>query len=90
MRAPAGTTACTSVSDVTVNDEAGSVWNLTDDVPEKSLPVSGWLMVGAEAWIPLLAALQGKSPQGTWTLEVADKERVDTGKLRSFTLELGL
>lgn len=40
--------------------------------------------------IPLLAALQGKSPQGTWTLEVADKERVDTGKLRSFTLELGL
>ena len=24
---------------------------------EKSLPVSGWLMVGAEAWIPLLAAL---------------------------------
>ena len=24
---------------------------------EKSLPVSGWLMVGAEAWIQLLAAL---------------------------------
>jgi putative ABC transport system permease protein len=24
---------------------------------EKSLPVSGWLLVGAEAWIPLMAAL---------------------------------
>jgi subtilisin family serine protease len=37
---------------------------------------------------PGLAAFKGKSPQGTWTLVVQDKERVDTGKIRSFTLEL--
>ncbi len=37
---------------------------------------------------PGLAAFKGKSPQGTWTLVVQDKERLDTGKIRSFTLEL--
>jgi subtilisin family serine protease len=37
---------------------------------------------------PGLAAFTGKSPQGTWTLVVQDKERLDTGKIRSFTLEL--
>ena len=39
---------------------------------------------------PTLAALHGKSPQGTWTLVVQDKERADTGKIRGFTLEMTL
>ena len=38
---------------------------------------------------PALAALKGKSPQGTWTLVVEDKALQDTGKIRSFTLEMG-
>jgi subtilisin family serine protease len=38
---------------------------------------------------PKLAAFKGKSPQGTWTLEVADKANLDTGKIRSFTIEIG-
>lgn len=37
---------------------------------------------------PGLLALVGKSPAGTWTLSVADKERVDTGTLRSVSLAL--
>ncbi|MGF2034113.1 MAG: S8 family serine peptidase [Nostoc sp. CmiVER01] len=36
-----------------------------------------------------LAALKGKSPEGTWTLEVADQADADTGKIRSFTIEIG-
>jgi subtilisin family serine protease len=39
---------------------------------------------------PALVPLKDKSPQGTWTLVVEDKERQDTGKIRSFTLEMGL
>ena len=38
---------------------------------------------------PGLVALKNKSPKGTWTLVVADKEAQDTGKIRSFTLEMG-
>lgn len=38
---------------------------------------------------PKLAAFKGKSPQGIWTLEVADKANVDTGKIRSLTIEIG-
>ncbi len=37
---------------------------------------------------PGLVALKEKSPQGTWTLVVEDKERLDTGKIRSFTIEM--
>jgi subtilisin-like proprotein convertase family protein len=37
---------------------------------------------------PNLAAFKGKSPQETWTLVVQDKDRLDTGKIRSLTLEL--
>jgi len=37
---------------------------------------------------PGLSALKDKSPQGTWTLVVEDRARVDTGKIRSFTLEI--
>jgi subtilisin family serine protease len=36
-----------------------------------------------------LAGFIGKSPKGTWTLEVADKAAADTGKIRSLTLEIG-
>jgi len=35
-----------------------------------------------------LSAFKGKRPQGTWTLVVQDKERLDTGKIRSLTLEM--
>ncbi|HEY0377078.1 MAG TPA: S8 family serine peptidase [Pyrinomonadaceae bacterium] len=37
---------------------------------------------------PGLVALVGKSPKGTWTLEVADKAKEDVGKIRGFSLEL--
>jgi subtilisin family serine protease len=43
-----------------------------------------------EVNVPGLAAFKGKSPAGTWTLEVADKARQDVGKIRSFTLEMTL
>ena len=39
---------------------------------------------------PALLNLNGKSPQGTWTLVVQDKERLDTGKIRSVQLEMTL
>jgi subtilisin family serine protease len=39
---------------------------------------------------PGLNALKNKSPQGTWTLVVEDRARADTGKIRSFTLEMSL
>ncbi len=37
---------------------------------------------------PGLVALIGKSPKGTWTLEVSDRAEEDTGMIRSFSLEL--
>lgn len=37
---------------------------------------------------PALAVFQGASPQGTWTLEVQDKARDDTGTIRGFSIEL--
>ncbi|MEH1839704.1 MAG: S8 family serine peptidase [Nostoc sp.] len=36
-----------------------------------------------------LAAFKGKSPEGTWTLQVADKADADTGKIRSLIIEIG-
>lgn len=39
---------------------------------------------------PELSTLLGKNPQGSWTLEVEDTARADTGKIRKFTVELGL
>lgn len=39
---------------------------------------------------PGLVALNGKSPKGTWKLEVADKAKADVGKIRSFSLEMSL
>ena len=36
-----------------------------------------------------LATLKDKSPKGSWTLEVVDKAGGDTGKIRSFALDLG-
>jgi subtilisin-like proprotein convertase family protein len=37
---------------------------------------------------PGLAALVGKSPAGTWTLIVSDKEAGDTGTIRSLSLAM--
>ncbi len=37
---------------------------------------------------PALAGFTGKSPQGTWTLEVQDKEAQDTGRILSFAVDL--
>ncbi|MGF1992556.1 MAG: S8 family serine peptidase [Nostoc sp. ZfuVER08] len=37
---------------------------------------------------PKLAAFKSKNPQGNWTLEVQDKANLDTGKIRSFTIEI--
>lgn len=37
---------------------------------------------------PGLSALIGTSPQGTWSLQVRDRARQDTGRIRGFTLEL--
>ena len=37
---------------------------------------------------PGLLPLIGKSPKGTWTLTVEDRAKQDTGRLRSFALEL--
>ena len=39
---------------------------------------------------PGLSTLVGKSPQGTWTLEVKDQAKIDIGKIRSFSLEMTL
>lgn len=39
---------------------------------------------------PGLAQLVGTSPQGAWTLRVADKANQDVGKILRFTVELGL
>jgi subtilisin-like proprotein convertase family protein len=38
---------------------------------------------------PDLTRFLNKNPAGTWTLEVADMEKLDTGTIRSFTLEMG-
>jgi subtilisin family serine protease len=56
------------------NREGGSFDNLKKSYDEVSAPG--------------LVALKNKSPKGTWTLSVADKEKQDTGKIKSFTLEL--
>jgi subtilisin family serine protease len=39
---------------------------------------------------PALAALAGKSPQGKWTLTVKDTAAVDTGRIRSLSVEMRL
>lgn len=39
---------------------------------------------------PGLSSYEGKSPQGTWTLEVADRAAVDEGAIKGFGLDLAL
>ncbi len=39
---------------------------------------------------PALAALEGKSPEGTWTLQVTDKVQQDEGTIKSFGVRIGL
>jgi subtilisin-like proprotein convertase family protein len=41
-----------------------------------------------EALIPALATLRGRSAQGAWTLTVQDLAAADTGKLKSWGLEI--
>ncbi|HEX6127245.1 MAG TPA: S8 family serine peptidase, partial [Pyrinomonadaceae bacterium] len=68
--------AATGVSPVVLhNREGGSFDNLKKTYDEVNAPG--------------LVALKNKSPKGTWKLSVADKEKQDTGKIRSFTLEMG-
>ena len=65
----------TNVASITLhNREGGSEDNLKKTYDEINAPG--------------LVTLKEKSPQGTWTLDVTDKERLDTGKIRSFTLEM--
>lgn len=67
--------AATGVSAIVLhNREGGSFDNLKKTYDEVNAPG--------------LVALKNKSPKGTWTLTVADKEKQDTGKIRSFTLEM--
>jgi len=69
--------AGTSVNAITLhNREGGALDNLKKTYDEVNAPG--------------LVALKGKSPQGTWTLVVEDKEKQDTGRIRSFTLEMKL
>jgi subtilisin family serine protease len=69
------TPASTNVASITLhNREGGPADNIKKTYDEINAPG--------------LVALKEKSPQGTWTLLVADKERQDTGKIRSFTLEM--
>ncbi|HEY9659364.1 MAG TPA: proprotein convertase P-domain-containing protein, partial [Allocoleopsis sp.] len=41
-----------------------------------------------EVTTPGLASMKGKSPKGSWVLEVTDKAGGDTGRIRSFALEI--
>jgi subtilisin-like proprotein convertase family protein len=69
--------ASTGVSAITLhNREGGSADNIKKTYDEVNAPG--------------LVALRGKSPQGTWTLFVDDKAKQDTGRIRSFTLEMRL
>lgn len=43
-----------------------------------------------EIGAPALASLLGKKPQGTWTLVVKDTAAVDTGRIRSVSIEMRL
>ncbi len=69
--------ASTGVSAITLhNREGGSADNIKKTYDEVNAPG--------------LVALKGKSPQGTWMLVVDDKAKQDTGRIRSFTLEMKL
>lgn len=69
--------AATGVNAITLhNREGGALDNIKKTYDEVNAPG--------------LVALKGKSPQGTWTLIVEDKEKQDTGRIRSFTLEMKL
>jgi subtilisin family serine protease len=67
--------AATGVPTITLHNREGGG---TKDLKKAFDPVS----------TPSLAALVGKSPKGTWKLTVSDREKLDTGVLRSVALEL--
>ena len=67
--------ASTGVSTITLhNREGGAADNIKKTYDEVNTPG--------------LVALKGKSPQGSWTLIVEDKAKLDTGRIRSFSLEI--
>lgn len=66
----------TGVLPITLHDRKGGG---ADDIKQTYDEVS----------TPGLTAFHGKSPQGIWTLEVADKAEADTGQIRSLTMEIG-
>jgi subtilisin family serine protease len=67
--------ASTGVGSVTLHSrEGGSTDNLKKTYDEVNAPG--------------LVGLKNKSPLGTWVLVVEDKERQDTGKIKSFTVEM--
>ncbi|HVF31219.1 MAG TPA: S8 family serine peptidase [Pyrinomonadaceae bacterium] len=67
--------AATGVSAIVLHDrEGGGVDNLKKTYDEVNAPG--------------LVGLKNKSPKGTWTLSVADKEKQDTGKIKSFSIEM--
>ncbi|MGH7230043.1 MAG: S8 family serine peptidase, partial [Nitrospiraceae bacterium] len=69
--------ASTGVTPITLhNREGGGMDNLKKIYDEISAPG--------------LVALKGKSPKGTWTLVVQDKEKADIGMIRSLSLEMSL
>ncbi|MCZ6550350.1 MAG: S8 family serine peptidase [candidate division NC10 bacterium] len=67
--------AGTGVGPVTLHDRAGGG---TDNLKRTFDGVS----------TPALAAFAGTNPQGTWTLDVEDTAKDDTGKILSFSVEL--
>jgi subtilisin family serine protease len=69
--------ASTDVAPITLHNREGGA---TDNIMETYDEVNA----------PGLTALRGESPEGTWTLVVEDKARLDTGKIRRFTLEMSL
>jgi subtilisin family serine protease len=67
--------AATGVPTITLHNREGGG---TRDLKKGFDPVS----------TPALAALVGRRPKGTWRLTVRDQEKLDTGTLRSVTLEM--
>ncbi|MFQ5846049.1 MAG: S8 family serine peptidase [Candidatus Methylomirabilales bacterium] len=67
--------ANTGVGPITLHDRAGGG---TNNLKKTFDAVS----------TPALAALAGKNPQGTWKLEVQDREKQDTGTILNFSVTL--
>ncbi|MGH7417962.1 MAG: proprotein convertase P-domain-containing protein, partial [Candidatus Rokuibacteriota bacterium] len=51
-------------------------------------PADNLLATFTAANVPGLGALRGQPMQGPWRLKVADRDRVDTGKLNRWSLRI--